>query len=122
MPCAFLWGAHQGTMGLVHAWWIAAPCLLLFTLTLTLPRIGVSPFALLRELLPIFVCVAVMAGSVILVQTYMRFDLAIADLALQAFVGAATYSATMWFVWPRLVKETWAILRPKVEAAPPSPA
>ncbi|MEP1604679.1 MAG: lipopolysaccharide biosynthesis protein [Marinomonas sp.] len=118
MPCAFLWGAQQGTMGLVYAWWIAAPSLLAFTLTLTLPRIGACPLALLRALLPIFICVAAMAGAVILVQTYLRFDLALVDLALQALVGAATYSVTMWLVWPRLVKETWALLRPKAEAAP----
>ena len=116
MPAAFLWGASQGAMGFVHAWWIAAPCLLTVTLTLTLPRIGVSPFALLRELGPIIAAVAAMTGAVILVQTYLPIGIPLVDLALNAGVGALTYAATLWFVWPSLVRETWALLRQRPAA------
>ncbi|MEP2736672.1 MAG: lipopolysaccharide biosynthesis protein [Erythrobacter sp.] len=120
MPAAFLWGAQAGSMGLVHAWWIAAPCLTFITLSLTLPRIGVSPIALMRELLPTAVAVAAMAGAVILVQTYMPLGMPILDLALSAMVGGVTYAATFWIIWPNLVKETWALLRQRPSA--PSPA
>ena len=116
MPAAFLWGATEGAMGLVHAWWIAAPCLLLFTLTLTLPRIGVSPIALLRELLPTSVAVAAMAGAVILVQTYVPLGMPVLDLMLSAATGGIAYAATLWFIWPNLVKETWALLRQRPAA------
>lgn len=118
MPTAFLMGASSGAMGLVHAWWIAAPCLLAFTLTLTLPRIGVSPFALAQELIPIILSVAAMAATVILAQSYLSTGIVYADLAIYGLVGALTYAASLWFIWPSLVRETWAILRQKPEAAP----
>jgi len=118
MPTAFIIGASSGAMGLVHAWWIAAPCLLAFTLTMTLPRIGVSPFALARELIPITLSVAAMAGAVMLAQTYVHTGTAFLDLAIFGLVGALTYAASLWFIWPSLLRETWAMLRQKPEVAP----
>lgn len=117
MPSAFLWGASEGAMGLVHAWWFAAPCLLAFTLTLTLPRIGVSPFALVAELLPILTAAAFMAGMVIVVQSYTASLDPIYKLALYGSVGAVTYAATLWFAWPDLVRETWAMLRQRPQTS-----
>ena len=118
MPTAFLWGASNGAMGLVHAWWIAAPSLLAFSLTLTLPRIGVSPIALMAELFPIIIAVAAMAGAVLLTQSYVPLGTPAAELALSACVGAATYAATLWIAWPQLVRETWMMLRQRPAAQP----
>ncbi len=118
MPIAFLWGVNggllgnnTGAMGLVHAWWIAAPILCAFTLTMTLPRIGVSVFALARELAPIALACAAMAMAVLIVQQLAPFGASWLDLAWNGFVGATVYAATFWFGYQALVRETWELLR-----------
>lgn len=118
MPIAFLWGVHGGffsgdlgATGLVHAWWVAAPTLLLFTLTMTLPRIGVSPLSLARELLPIVIACAAMAGVVLAAQHFTPIASPFFELVWNASLGAAVYAATFWFVYRPLVLETWAMLR-----------
>lgn len=118
MPTAYLWGVDggffegdSGALGLVHAWWVAAPALLVVTLTMTLPRIGVSPFMLMRELAPIAIACGAMAASVLAVQHFAPQDLPIFDLALSGVVGASVYAATFWFGFRPLVRETWDILR-----------
>ncbi|WP_152433742.1 lipopolysaccharide biosynthesis protein [Erythrobacter sp. THAF29] len=129
MPCAFLWGINGvifggegGAMGLVHAWWIAAPTLLAFTLSMTLPRIGVSPFALLRELAPIAIGCAVMAFAVLAVQRLAPFESPLLDLVWNAAVGATAYAATFWFGFRELVLETLAMLRNREQVATPAVA
>lgn len=129
MPCAFLWGVNGGfsgseggTMGLVHAWWIAAPTLLAFTLAMTLPRIGVTLAQLLRELAPIAIGCAAMAAAVIAVQRLAPVDSPLLELAWNAAVGASVYAATFWFGFRGLVEETWAMLRERKDAPPDSVA
>jgi len=123
MPCAFLLGVHlemsaagsgSGTaaMGLVHAWWFAAPLLCAITLSVTLPRIGVSPLMLAKELAPIALACAVMTLCVLAVQTYASIDVPALDLVWNGVIGAGVYAATFWFVWPHIVKEAWRMLRP----------
>ncbi|MEL6667230.1 MAG: lipopolysaccharide biosynthesis protein [Pseudomonadota bacterium] len=118
MPVAFLWGVNggmfggdTGPMGLVHAWWIAAPLLCAFTLAMTLPRIGVSPIALVRELAPIALACAAMTAAVIGVQRFAPFGTYWLDLAWNGFVGASVYAATFWFGYRSLVTDTWNLLR-----------
>ncbi|WP_298463746.1 lipopolysaccharide biosynthesis protein [uncultured Erythrobacter sp.] len=129
MPIAFLWGVNgglfgdeTGAMGLVHAWWIAAPALCIFTLTMTLPRIGVSPLALLRELAPIALACAAMVIAVIGVQRFASFGVPWLDLAWNGFVGASVYAATFWFGYKPLVLETWALLRNRETSPEPIPS
>ena len=66
-PAAFLAGIALGPMGLVYAWWVAAPALLLVTLALTLPRTGLGWGALAKELAPIMLACGVMSLAVIAV-------------------------------------------------------
>lgn len=128
MPTAFWWGAYGGfgddggAMGLVHAWWIAAPTLCAVTLFVTLPRIGVTPLALARELAPIALACAAMAAAVLSVQVYAPMDAPWLDLLWNAAVGALVYMATFWFGFRELVEETWAMLRkPRETTAPRAP-
>lgn len=128
MPCAFLWGVNGGfvagdtqALGLVHAWWVAAPLLLCFTLTLTLPRIGVSPVALFGELLPIAVSCAAMAATVLAAQSFAPITSPLLNLLWNAALGAAVYAATMWFGFRPLVLETWELLRQRNKASSSAP-
>jgi O-antigen/teichoic acid export membrane protein len=125
MPTAFLIGVngwlHRGdseVMGLVHAWWFAAPILLAVTLARTLPQIKLSPLTLARELAPTALACGAMAAAVLAVRHFAPMDVPALDLAWNALVGAGVYTATFWFGFRPLVLETWAMLR-KAEAAPP---
>ena len=125
MPLAFFWGVNggffdgdQGAIGLVHAWWVAAPLLLAVTLSLTLPKIGVSIWSLADELAPIALACAAMACAVLAAQRFAPLGAPWLDLAWNAAIGAAVYAGTFWFAYRPLVRETWAMLRNPEAAAP----
>lgn len=127
MPIAFLWGVDgglfggtEGALGLVHAWWIAAPLLCAITLTVTLPRVGVSPLALLHELTPIILASSAMAAAVVLAQIHAPLEPMWLDLAWNAALGATVYAATFWFGYRPLVAETWEMLRQRGPAQEPT--
>lgn len=111
MPIAFLWGVSGGAMGLVQAWWIAAPLLCAVTLALTLPKIGVSPLALAKEIAPTAFACAMMAVVVLTIQRLAPFGSPLLDLAWNGFAGASVYAAAFWFLWRDTVHETWSLLR-----------
>ena len=114
-PAMFLWGATleggDNAMGLVHAWWVAAPLLCAITLSVTLPRIGVSPVALLDALAPIALACAAMAVAVLAGQRLLSFDSPFVNLVWNGALGAGVYAATFWFGYRGIVRETWAMLR-----------
>ena len=123
MPCAFLIAVFGGSgatedpasgaaMSLVHAWWVAAPLLCTITLSATLPRIGVSALALLRELAPVALACAAMALAVLGVQRIAVIGVPALDLIWNAASGAAVYGGAFWLVWPHIVKDAWRMLRP----------
>ncbi|WP_108787198.1 oligosaccharide flippase family protein [Erythrobacter sp. Alg231-14] len=112
-PCVFLWGVTAGPMGLVYAWWIAAPALCAVTLAVTLPRIGVSPIALIGAVIPIALACAAMAAAVTLAQRLLELESPLFALLSYAAIGASVYGATFWFGYRSIVRETWAMLRNK---------
>ncbi len=110
-PTVFLFGIAAGPMGLVYAWWFAAPTLLLVTLALTLPAIGVKAMDLARELWPpVFAC-GIMAVAVIVVQNQVEAFAPVWQLAIFGLTGGATYAATLRLLWPELLRESWAMVR-----------
>ncbi|MEM7666536.1 MAG: lipopolysaccharide biosynthesis protein [Pseudomonadota bacterium] len=122
MPIAFLIAVSGGAMGLVHAWWVAAPLLCAITLLATLPRIGVSPIALLRELAPIALACGAMAFAVLAAQRFAPIGTYWLDLAWNGFVGASIYAATFWFGYNTIVRETWDLLRNRGSVTEQRPA
>lgn len=110
-PAVFLFGIAYGPMGLVHAWWIAAPTLLFFTLALTLPLIGVKIADLLTEIAPVMAACAAMTVGVLLARTLIDTAPYWLQLVSLGALGSGIYAATLWFVWPRLIKETWDMVR-----------
>lgn len=110
-PALFLWGVQSGTMGLVHAWWIAAPLLCAITLTVTLPRIGVSPLALTDAIAPIALACGAMAVAVLAADRLFVIEMPLLALAKNAAIGASVYAATFWFGYRGIVQETWALVR-----------
>lgn len=110
-PAVFLIGITYGPMGLVYAWWIAAPALLLATLVLTLPAVGLTFGKLIAELLPVALACTVMALAVMMMKAAIGSLAPPLQLLLIVPVGALAYGATIWFGWPPLLRETWAMLR-----------
>ncbi|UAB78890.1 lipopolysaccharide biosynthesis protein [Erythrobacter sp. SCSIO 43205] len=114
-PAMFLWqiggeGSH-GAMGLVDAWGYAAPLLCLITLTVTLPRIGVTPFELGRALTPIIIACGAMTVAVLGVERFVPIDSPFFALVRSSLIGAGVYAATFWFGYRSIVRETWALIR-----------
>jgi O-antigen/teichoic acid export membrane protein len=119
-PAVFLLGAGFGAMGLVHAWWVAAPALLLATLVLTLPRVGLSAGSLLEELAPIALACGAMALAVWALRAAIGEWPPLAQLGLLVPLGAAVYLAALNAVRPTYMRETWAMARHREIAAPAS--
>ncbi len=119
-PCAFMWGVDAGPMGLVYAWWIAAPLLCAVTLTVTLPRIGVSLAALLTTIAPIGLACAAMAVAVLAAQHFVPVESPLLALAFNGALGAGVYGATFWLGFRGIVEETWALLRNRQTKAAPA--
>ncbi|WP_232842931.1 lipopolysaccharide biosynthesis protein [Allopontixanthobacter confluentis] len=119
-PVLFMTGVAYGPMGLVHAWWVAAPTLLIVTLHLTLRTVGLTFGKLLSELAPIALACAAMAAAVLLAKEALP-DIP-PQISLLAIVplGAMTYTAVLWLFWRGMLLETWAMLRQRKIA--PSPA
>ena len=121
MPLAYIIGIQWGTMGLVHAWQIAAPILLVATLTLTLPVIGAGWGALIRTMIPVAVASATMAVVLILARPLVVALSPSGQLAVLVAIGVSVYALTLWLAWPSLVKQVIGFVvrrTPPVAAAP----
>jgi O-antigen/teichoic acid export membrane protein len=94
-PLLFLAGVSRGPQGLVAAWWIGAPALLLFTYALTLPRIAVRWKELAMALAPAVAATSAMALVVAGVRAALPPLPAPAELALLAATGVAVYIAAL---------------------------
>ncbi|OBX17801.1 lipopolysaccharide biosynthesis protein [Erythrobacter sp. QSSC1-22B] len=114
----FLIGVDYGALGLVQAWWVAAPLLLVFTLTLTLPIAGVGAWEWFGSIWPAIVGCAAMAVAVLALKTVLPDWPAPFRLAAMAATGALTYSAVIWFGWRKVVEESWAMIRQRPASAP----
>lgn len=115
-PAVFLIGIAYGPMGLVYAWWVAAPALLLATLALTLPAVGLTFGRLIAELLPVGLACTVMALAVAGMKAGIGTFAPPLQLLILVPAGALAYTATIWFGWPPLLRETWAMLRKRKDA------
>jgi O-antigen/teichoic acid export membrane protein len=119
-PIAFLVAVTGGPIGLVHAWWVAAPLLLVLTLALTLPVVELRAAVLLRELAPVMLANGLMVLAVWLVELVLPPLAPVAELAALGVAGAATYIIALQLLQPQLIGETWAMLRQR-DASPAVP-
>jgi O-antigen/teichoic acid export membrane protein len=110
MPIAFIIGIQWGVIGLVHAWQIASPLLLIITLWLTLPVIGARWGALLSAMIPVAVATLAMAIAVVALDTQLNSVIHYWRLAALVLIGAAVYGATLKLFWPDMVREVLNML------------
>ncbi len=109
-PAAFLFGVAYGPQGLVYSWWVAAPLLLAFSLSLTLPAVGLRARDLGVALLPVASACAAMATVVYILREQLPTILPAAELLILVVAGALSYGAALWFGWPEYLKEAWAFV------------
>ena len=109
---SFLIGVQYGAQGLVHAWWVAAPLLLIFTLALTLPQIDLSVKRLAQALAPPALACLIMAVVVLGLRQALPADIGpVATLGILGSAGAAAYAGILYFVWPDVVRQSIAMIR-----------
>lgn len=119
MPVCFFYGVSHGPHGLVAAWHVAAPLLLVVTLAVTLPAIGARLADLVKSLLPIALACAAMAAAVMAIDHFVGPAIsAPLLLGLHTLCGAAVYFAALWLFWPDILRETWTKLRKPKGLAP----
>lgn len=109
---SFFIGVRFGAQGLVHAWWIAAPLLLAFTLALTLPQIELPLRRLLAAAAPPVLACAAMAAVVSTLRLVLPADIGpVLTLGVLGSAGAATYAAVLYLVWPDVIRQSMAMIR-----------
>jgi hypothetical protein len=96
--------------------------LLAVTLALTLPAIGARLRDLVAAIAPVAAACGVMAAVVIAASPLAADWYPVAQLALLGFVGAAAYALVLWFVWPHVVRDAWAMLRQRPAPGEEQPA
>ncbi len=114
----FYFGVEHGPMGLVQAWWVAAPLLLAFTLALTLPIAGVGALAWFKSIWPAIVGCAAMAVAVLALKAVLPDWPAPVRLAALAATGGLTYAAVIWLGWRSVVSDSWAMIRQRPASVP----
>ena len=115
---SFLVGVEYGAQGLVRAWWVAAPLLLVFTLALTLPAIGASLTGLVKAIAPAIIACTVMAAAVLALKMVLPDWPSWARLLAKGATGAAVYSAVIWLGWRDMVMESIAFVRNRPSSIP----
>lgn len=113
MPVSYLIGVGSGMDGLVQAWHIAAPLLLLVTLVLTLPAIGVTWRALIAAVAPSFGAAMIMAAAVTEAASHMTSLTPLAALFLQAALGALVYFGVLLCFSRKLLADLFAFVSTK---------
>ncbi|MGE3693295.1 MAG: lipopolysaccharide biosynthesis protein [Novosphingobium sp.] len=118
MPACFFYGVRYGPMGLVSAWQIAAPALLAFTLTLTLPAIGARLRDLAAAMLPPVMACATMAAAIKGLDFFAPRQLPVTQLVSFVGCGGLVYLGTLWLFWPEMLRENLARIRKPASPAP----
>jgi O-antigen/teichoic acid export membrane protein len=110
MATSFFIGSHWGTQGLVHAWQVASPLLLIVTLALTLPAIGVRPLTLVWALLPSTAAAMAMAAIVSWIAPLVTHFAPVVQLGLLAAIGAVTYLGLLWKFSRQTITDLYRII------------
>lgn len=113
MPAAFLIGIRFGVEGLVAAWWIAAPLLLVVTMAQTLPEIGIGWRDVVQTVAPTFAAAMAMGLMVAFFEYEVAGLPAPLELALLVTTGAAIYLGLLWRYARPLIDQLLQLLTQK---------
>ncbi len=112
MPLAFLYGVHEGPIGLARAWWIGFPLLTAFTLWISLPVIGATLGQVGKAVWSPIPATLGMAASIMLVERILPAEVApLLHLAWMVAVGFATYVLLTLIFARGVVADIMALIR-----------
>ncbi|WP_284734683.1 lipopolysaccharide biosynthesis protein [Sphingosinicella terrae] len=117
MPAAFLAGIQWGTEGLAWAWLGGMAALLLVTIQVSLPTIGIGRRALAAAVAPGLAASAAMAAAVAALDSLLPEMGDLARLATLVPFGAALYGVLLFLFARPQVDEMIALARPSRVAA-----
>ena len=109
-PVLFLIAVNAGPMGLVHAWWVGAPALLLVTLAMTLPKVGVRWSQLLVALGPCLLATLAMALMVLWIRPALPDWPPPVTLIVIGALGATTYAGVLLIIARPALREIRAFI------------
>jgi O-antigen/teichoic acid export membrane protein len=109
----FYYGAYYGVTGLVSAWHIAAPVLLVITLGLTLPVIKASALDLGRAILPSAFAGVAMYAVVTYLQTVIVGVSPLVKLLLLVPAGGVVYLGLIWLFARELIEDLYQFITKK---------
>lgn len=110
MATGFAIGINWGTMGLVTAWIIGAPLMLLVTVMLSRHTIGVTGRQLAGAVWPSSCAALAMSGVVLALGQFTHSLPAPAELGLLVTVGAAVYFGLLWLFDRSALGDTYALI------------
>lgn len=100
VPIAVFIGSKYGVSGILVAWCIVYPGLYVFLMRFCLRNLELETVPFLRSFLPASVASAAMAIAVLASQTLMTTLPEVGRLIASIAVGASTYAATIFLVFP----------------------
>jgi hypothetical protein len=112
MPIAFFTGIQWGLPGLAWAWLGGMAALLVVTVELSRPIIGITRRALIGAAAPGFGAAAAMAGLVVLLDAALPPMADGPRLAILVVSGAAAYGVLLFAFARRIVDEVVNLVRP----------
>ncbi len=115
----FYFGAKWGVPGLVNAWQVAAPGLLVITLALTLPVIKISALCLIRSILPSTFAGIAMYAVVTYVQSLVAHMTPLAELAVLIPLGGVVYLGLIWIFAREMIEDLYQFVTKKELGARP---
>ena len=117
MATGFLVGVQYGIIGLAATWLVGMPILTIVTMALSMPVIGVSVSAMLRNVAPGLGASLAMSIIVVAIDSILPPTEPIFRLGILASTGAATYAGLLLLFARSLVADMWALIV-KRQAAP----
>jgi O-antigen/teichoic acid export membrane protein len=108
MPLGFLIGSHWGLQGVTSAWLIAYPLVYLWLLRKTLSVLDIRIGTFLDSTKPVLAANVVMAGAVLITQSWLLDWHPAERLSLLVAVGAVVYFTALGMLLP---KSAWSEMR-----------
>lgn len=110
MTVGFAIGVHWGALGLVTAWIIGAPLMLLVTVILSRHAIGVTGRQLAGAVWPSACAAIAMAGVVLMAGRFTHGLPAPAELGLLVALGAVVYFGLLWMFDRSALGDTYTLI------------
>lgn len=113
LPLFALIGANYGVIGLVVAWLLAEPIVMLNTMRMSRHALPTTIKGLLGSLYPALACSAIMVAAVLGLRVALGFSTDLVGLMSAITAGAFSYYFALRFFFPERMQDTLRVIRGK---------